>query len=89
MLFWVRLAKADNVHTNQKVKSILTMLKMNENSVIRRVLVCRINAYMKDVDQTSKNAHNSPIFDILNACHRFGMLNLVLQLVNGVTPIPK
>ena len=67
---------------------ILTIMRMECTNVNRSIFITRAMAYRNNPQECSANKHRSPIFDILNAAKRVGMLNTVYSMINGSTPIP-
>ena len=56
---------------------------MVETSTIREVFVGRATIYSSYPDRCRQNCFGSPIFDILSAADRLGLLSTVYKMING------
>ena len=83
-LGWVRLTTLIMV---KKLLFVLTILRMKMNNVVRRILVNRADKYQSNPGKGRENSFSSPIFDILNAAYRLGLINTVLGMINGTVAI--
>ena len=83
-LGWIRLTTFLLV---KKLLFILTIMRMDANNIVRQVLNYRSDKFMQDVDGHSINSLKSPIFDLLNAARRLGLLNTVVGMINGTIPL--
>ena len=60
----------------------MTILKLDISSVIRTILNSRANAYISNIDIGRNN-----FFDLLNACAKLGLLDIVTSMVEGNNPL--
>ena len=81
-LGWVRITTFILV---KKLLFVLTILKIDVGNIIRQVFVYRTIRYLQDKVVSSVNSLKSPIFDILNAAGRLGVLNTIVVMINGST----
>ena len=75
-----------------KVKKLLflrTILVMQEGCVCKRILVARVGIYRDNPNRCVTNENSSPIFDILNACLDFGILDKCLNMIDRGCPYSK
>ena len=56
---------------------------MSVDDTIRKVFCQKAIEYQRNYDRGRENGYNSPIFDILNAASRLGLLNTVMGMLNG------
>ena len=73
-LGWIRLTTYILI---KKLLFIMTILRMDCHNVIRSIFVSRLNYYLVNVEVNKNNRFKSPTFDLLNACSKLGLLNLV------------
>ena len=66
---------------------IMTILRMDCHNVIRSIFVSRLNYYLVNVEVSKNNRLKRSTFDLLNACSKLGLLNLVEKMANGSTPL--
>ena len=79
-LGWLRLETYIFV---KKLLFLLTMITMDNNHRIKMVLRHRLTVYLESREAGERNVHNSPIFDLFNVCLRFGVLNEVVDMIEG------
>ena len=74
----------------KKMLFIRTILKMDENAVIRKIFEARFKVFVSDVDKQTRNQFMSPVFDILSISIIFNLLvSINNALVTGVVPSKK
>ena len=83
-LGWIRI---ETLILVKKVLFILTLLRMGHNDIVRDVFKARVIAYIQNREDGMQNQYDSPVFDLLNAANRLGLLGLVLDMAAGVTII--
>ena len=79
-LGWMRLVTFILI---KKLLFALTILRLNENSLIRNVFVERSKLFEQDRRALCENLHNSPTFEIYNAASRFGVFNVLCDMACG------
>ena len=79
-LGWIRLTTYILI---KKLLFILTILKMDQTNLIRKVFGLRIDAYFTNVELGRSNPYKSPTFEALNACNKLGLLDVVRSMTNG------
>ena len=75
-----------NIDSYIKVKKLLflrTILVMPDPAVCKRILVARSASYREDPVTCSRNIYDSPIFEILNVCSEFSILDLCMAMIEG------
>ena len=65
----------------KKLLFVLTVIRMDQDSVLRRILVCRLCTFIEKRDSCRKNSTRSPIFDILNVAITFGLFETIKNMV--------
>ena len=83
-LGWMRLSTYILI---KKMLFALTILKMNEDSIIRQFFTMRISCFKVNPDMISENVHNSPTCEILKAVVRLGILNTLCDMTTGERPL--
>ena len=76
-LGWIKLTSYIKV---KKLLFILTILKMNQDCVLRRILTYRLHIYLNDKEQCRANRHMSPVFDILNVAIVYGLFDVIKDM---------
>ena len=69
-----------------KVKKLLflrTILVMSDDAICKRMLVHKAAVYTEHQFISSRNEVDSPIFEILNVCKEFGILDKCVDMING------
>ena len=79
-LGWLRITSFIKV---KKLLFILTILKMSEDMLTRRVFEKRLNGFCNNREQCSINVYRSPIFDMLNVAVQFGLLETIRKMTTG------
>ena len=82
-LGWIRLTTYVLI---KKLLFIMTLLRTDAQNVIRTIFVSRLNHYIANLEISNANRFKSPTFDLLNACSKLGLLNLVENMADGSTP---
>ena len=67
-LGWLKLTSYIKV---KKLLFILTLLKMDRDCILRRILDFRLQVFTNDKEKCQINTHKSPIFDILSVAITF------------------
>ena len=67
----------------RKVIFIRTILIMEDDDVVRKVLVERVKAFCENTDTAIMNKHRSPVFEMILAANRLNMLDEVISFVAG------
>ena len=70
-LGWIRLETYVYV---KKLLFLLTIIVMDSSKRVNEVFRYRLDKFMTDRNRGSINSHCSPIYDLLNVCVRFGLL---------------
>ena len=83
-LGWLRLETFVYV---KKLLFLLTIIRMDDTHRINMVFVNRVRKYLDDIESGVLNKYGSPIFDFMNTCTRFGVLDEVVGMVMGTTNI--
>ena len=65
----------------------MTILRLETPNVIKDVFLLRLEQYYKDQCKSMRNMFNSPLFDIFNSCLRLGLLEHIIKMVKGSSPI--
>ena len=71
----------------KKLLFALTILRLNEESIIRKVFVERTKNIEKERHLLAENVHNSPSFEIYNAAIRMGLFNILCDMTCGRKPL--
>ena len=71
----------------KKLLFAITILRLDDNSIIKRVFINRVHAYINSRDRGALNKYNSPTFNMLNTATRFGILSNVCDMVTGKSAI--
>ena len=67
----------------KKLLFAMSILRLDEQSVIRRVFLERFTFYINNMKQCRENKSRSPTFDLLNSATRFGVLSQLCDIVTG------
>ena len=78
-LGWINIIRLIQV---KKLLFLRTILILDENNPIRRVLVQKVEE-CRDADFPMNNAYDSPITDLLNVCYEYGVLDQVCKFAQG------
>ena len=71
----------------KKALFVMTILRLETPNVIKDVFLLRLEHYLKDQRKSMRNMFNSPLFDIFNSCLRLGLLEQIIKMVKGISPI--
>ena len=74
------------VHLPFKVKKLLflrTILVMHDDAVCKQVLLARTASYFNNLEMGKRNAHSSPVFELLNTCADFGILDICHNMIEN------
>ena len=71
----------------KKALFIHSILRINFNAIITGVFKARVIDYIKDRNISVDNNFDSPVFDLLNAGKRLGLLSVILDMLGGTLPI--
>ena len=85
-LGWTRIVTYIYV---KKLLFVLTIVKLGADNFVKMIFTERLEAYRRNTEAGTLNAHRSPFFDIFNVCVKFDLLNIVDDMLNGRTPISK
>ena len=77
-LGWLKLTSYIMV---KKLLFVLTVIRMDQDSVLRRILECRLCTFIEKRDSCRNNSTRSPIFDILNVAITFGLFETIKNMV--------
>ena len=69
-----------------KVKKLLflrTIMVMTDDAICKQMLVHRTREYQIDVPKSNINEYNSPVFDILNTCKDFDILDICINMIEN------
>ena len=66
----------------------LSIIKLDENNVIRRVFCSSVSCFMSDIDKYRENINRSQVYDICISCEKFGLLVTMADMLSGALPIP-
>ena len=69
-----------------KVKKLLflrSILIMTDDAICKRILGHQSSLYSLDPVRFARNESDSPIYDILNVCDEFGILNMCQRMINN------
>ena len=83
-LGWIRLTTYILI---KKLMIAITILRLNDNSIIKKVFINRVHAYINNRDLSATNQYNSPTFNMLNTASKFGILSNVCDMVTGKSAI--
>ena len=67
----------------------MTILRMDNLKVINIIFIQRLKVYFEKPEICKANKYKSPTFDVLNACHKLGLINVVKDMALGDTPLRK
>ena len=56
---------------------------MTDDSICKRLLIHRTTVYNADLVKYSRNESDSPIFEILNVCEEFWILEIFQAMINN------
>ena len=56
---------------------------MTDDAICKQILVHRTGEYQIDVPNSNRNEYNSPIFDILNTCREFDILDMCIDMIEN------
>ena len=71
----------------KKLLFVMTILRMESLKIINIIFIDRLKVYCDQIERCRVNQHRSPTFDILNACHKLGLLNTVRDMALGKIPL--
>ena len=83
-LGWLKLTSYIRV---KKLLFILTILKMDQSSLLRQILGYRLNAFSKDLPKNRMNLYRSPLYDIFNTAISFGVFEVVRDMALSNIPV--
>ena len=83
-LGWVRITTFILI---KKLLFALSMLRLNDDNVVRMVFLDRLSNYVNLRDRCKTNEYLSPTYDILNAATRFGVFSYICDMATGNSPI--
>ena len=84
-LGWIRITTFIFI---KKLLFALSIIKLDESNVIRRVFCSSVRCFMSDIDKYRKNINRSPVYDICISCDKFGLLLTMADMLSGALPIP-
>ena len=80
-LGWIKLTSYIKV---KKLLFILTILKMDQDCVLRRILTSRMQIFISDKERCRENIQRSPVFDIFNVAIVYGLFEVIKDMtLNG------
>ena len=62
------------------------MIMMDEENVVKRVFMSRLEKFHRDTLEKKVHKRKSPIYDLLDVCHVYGLLEIVSKTISGVVP---
>ena len=84
---WIGIERYIHV---KKMLFIRTILKMDQDAIIRKIFVARFEVFMSDVDMYVRNQFHSPIFDMLSISITFDLITHINNaVVTGTVPSKK
>ena len=83
-LGWIRITTYILV---KKLLFALSILRLDDQSLIRRVFIERSKTFMENRPQGKDNIFESPTFAILNTAKRLGVLSTLCDMMSGRTPL--
>ena len=83
-LGWIRLSTFVLI---RKLLFVMTILRMDNLKVINIIFIDRLKVYFDKTERCKVNKYKSPTFDVLNACHKLGLLNIVKDMALGDAPL--
>ena len=66
----------------KKLLFIRAILKMNDDTSIKKIFIARYELYINDRQECSKNKYLSPVYDILNIANMFGILDCIGDIIH-------
>ena len=72
----------------KKLLFALSIIKLDENNVIRQVFSSSVNCFISDANSCRENTYHSPVYDICISFEKFGLLNTMTNMLSGAIPIP-
>ena len=84
-LGWIRLTTLILI---KKLLFVLSIITLEADNVIRKVFCNSVESFTANTEQCRINAFRSPVYEICKSCEKFGLLNLVINILKAVTPIP-
>ena len=67
----------------KKLLFVMSILRLDDNSLIKKVFINRVHAFINDRARGILNQHNSPTFSMLNTAVKFGVLSTICDMVTG------
>ena len=71
----------------KKLLFLMTILKMDQDCVLRHILTSRMQIFISDKERCRKNIHRSPVFDILNVAITYGLFEVIKDMTLKGTKI--
>ena len=84
-LGWMKLTSYVKV---KKLLFILSIIRMQPENLMMRILRKRICEFDANIEECRKNKFRSPIFDILTVALLFGLYNVVKDMIMNISPTP-
>ena len=84
-LGWIRLTTYIYI---KKMLFLLSIIRLDENNVIRRIFVNSVESFLSNREQCRINTYRSPVYDICTTCEKFGILDTITSIMSGSSPIP-
>ena len=72
----------------KKLLFVLSIITLEVDNVIRKVFCNSVESFTSNIEQCRRNAYRSPVYEICKSCEKFGLLNMVISILKGDTPIP-
>ena len=79
-LGWIKI---ETIILVKKVLFIHTILRMEQNSIIVNISKFRALEYIRNTMVGEANEFSSPVYDLLNACSRFGLIGTIFDILTG------
>ena len=79
-LGWIKI---ETLIIVKKVVFIHTLIRMVNNARLSTLFKARVIDYLSDRKRGECNSHNSPVYGMLNACKRLGVLDIALRAIGG------
>ena len=77
---WISIERFIQVN---KMLFLRTLMVMPDESIVKQVLVDRVNMYQNDTERYTRNEINSLVFELLNTCKMFGNFYICVAVING------
>ena len=79
-LGWIDILKFIKV---KKLLFLRTILVMHDDAICKQVLLARTASYFNNLEMGKRNAHSSPVFELLNTCADFGILDICHNMIEN------